>query len=330
MQLDRLKRREFITLLGGAAVAWPLAASAQKAAMPVVGWLSTTSPGPMANNLAAFRRGLNETGYVEGQNLAIEYRWAEGQFNRQPALVDDLVGRQVAVIVAVFGIGPARAAKAATSTIPIVFAYGGDPVKHGLVASLNRPGGNVTGVTSLTEELAGKRVDMLHALVPQAKTVGYLSGPASSILYEEQKNSILEAARALGLEVVIVECRSDREFEAAFETLAERRAEAFILGTFPFSNLSKVVALAARHKIPAMYPFRGLITAGGLVSYGANFNLYLQAGIYTGRILKGVKPADLPVLQPTKFELIINLKTAKALGLEVPPNLLALADEVIE
>ena len=251
--------------------------------MPVVGWLSTTSPGPMANNLVAFRRGLNETGYVEGQNLAIEYRWAEGQFNRQPALVGDLVGRQVAVIVAVFGIGPARAAKAATSTIPIVFVYGGDPVKHGLVTSLNRPGGNVTGVTSLAEELAGKRVDLLRALVPQAKTVGFLSGPESSILYEEQKNSILEAARALGLEVVIVECRSDRDFEAAFETMAERRADAFILGTFPFSNL-----------------------------------------------LKGAKPADLPVLQPTKFELVINLKTAKALGLDVPATLLALADEVVD
>jgi putative ABC transport system substrate-binding protein len=330
MRFDQLKRREFIAGLAGSAASWPLAARAQKAAMPVVGWLSTTSPGQMANNLIAFRRGLNEIGYVEGQNLAIEYRWAEGQFNRQPALVDDLVGRQVAVIVAVFGIGPARAAKAATSTIPIVFVYGGDPVKHGLVASLNRPGGNVTGVTSLSEELAGKRVDMLHALVPHAKTVGFLSGPASSILYEEHKNSILEAARALGLEVVIAECRSDRDFEAAFETMAERRAEAFLLGIFPFSNLQKVVALAAQHKIPAMYPFRALITAGGLVSYGANFNVYLQAGGYTGRILKGAKPADLPVLQPTKFELVINLKTAKTLGLSVPATLLALADEVIE
>ena len=182
MQFDQLKRREFITLLGGAAAAWPLAADAQKAAMPVVGWLSTTSPGPMVSSLVAFRRGLNETGYVEGQNLTIEYRWAEGQFNRQAALVDDLVDRQVAVIVAVFGIGPASAAKAATSTIPIVFVYDGDPVKHGLVASLNRPGGNVTGVTSLAEELAGKRVDMLHLLVPHAKTVGFLSGPSSSML----------------------------------------------------------------------------------------------------------------------------------------------------
>ena len=327
-----MKRREFITLLGGAAAAWPLAARAEQAPTPpVIGWVGTTSPRPMETALNAFRRGLNEIGYFERQNVAIEYRWAEGQLNRISALVAELVGQQVAVIVAANGTGPARAAKAATSTIPIIFVYGGDPVRNGLVASFNRPGGNVTGVTFSSEELVGKRLDLLRAVVPQAKAVGFLSGPAGSISYDEQKSAISENARALGLRIVMVECRSDRDFEMAFATLIESQAAALIVGTFPFDNMYKVVLLAARHKIPTIYPGRGLIAAGGLIGYGANFtDAYIQAGIYAGRILKGEKPADLPVLQPTKFELVINLKTAKALGIEVPQTLLALADEVIE
>ena len=324
-------RREFISLLGGAAAAWPLAARAQQQMMPVIGFIHPGYPNAASSFLAAFHQGLKEAGFVEGQNTAIEYRWAGGQFNRIPGLVADLIERKVAVLVAVNGIGPARAAKDATSTIPIVFVYGGDPVKHGLVASFSRPGGNVTGVTFLAAALTAKRLELLRTLVPHAKTVGFLSGSVRSISYEEQKESILEAGRALGLEIVIVEADSDRDFEAAFATMVERRVDAFVLSTFPFPNLGKVVALAARHKLPAMYTGRGLTGAGGLVSYGADFtNVYVQVGVYTGQILHGAKPADLPVVQPTKFELVINLKTARALGLEVPDKLLALADEVIE
>jgi putative tryptophan/tyrosine transport system substrate-binding protein len=327
-----IRRREFLILLGGsAAAAWPVAARAQQPAMPVIGFIHPGYANAASSFLAAFHQGLKKAGFVEGQNAAIEYRWAGGQFERIPGLVADLIERQVAVIVAVNGFVPIRAAKAATSTIPIVFAYGGDPVKQGLVASFSRPGSNITGVTFLAEALAGKRLELLGMLLPHAKTVGFLSGGARSILYQEQKDSILEAGRALGLEIAIVEAASDRDFEAAFSNMVERQVDAFVLSTFPYPNLGKVVALAARHKLPAMYPGRGLIAAGGLMSYGADFtNVYVQVGAYTGQILHGAKPADLPVIQPTKFELVINLRTAKALGLDVPDKLLALADEVIE
>jgi len=324
-----MKRRECIALLGGAAV-WPLAARAQKPEMPAIGFLDWASPRPNASMVPAFREGLAEAGFVEGKNLAVEYRWANGQFEQLSALAADLVRRQVAVIVATGALSPARAAKAATSTIPIVFVYTGDPVKEGLVASLNRPGGNVTGVTVATD-LAGKRLGLLREMAPQATTVAFLSGDSSFWLYERQTSSMLGAGRGLGLEVIVVECRSDRDFEMAFSTIEERRAAALILGTYPLGDLNKVVALAARHKIPAMYPGRRLALAGGLMSYGASFaGIYRQAGIYTGRILKGERPVDLPVQLPTKFELVINLKTAVALGLTVPPTLLAITDEVIE
>jgi putative ABC transport system substrate-binding protein len=327
-----VRRREFITLLGGAAAAWPVMAQAQQPAMPVIGFIHPGYPNAASSFLAAFHQGLKKAGFVEGQNAAIEYRWAGGQFDSIPGLVADLIERQVAVIVAVNGFVPIRAAKAATSTIPIVFAYGGDPVKQGLVASFSRPGSNITGVTFLTEALTAKRLELLRMLLPHAKTVGFLSGGARSSFYQqEQKDSMLEAGRALGLEIAIVEAASDRDFEAAFATMVERQVDAFVLSPLPYPNLDKVVALAARHKLPAMYPGRGLIAAGGLVSYGADFtNVYVQVGVYTGQILHGAKPADLPVIQPTKFELVINLRTAKALGLEVPDKLLALADEVIE
>jgi putative ABC transport system substrate-binding protein len=327
-----VRRREFITLLGGTAAAWPVMAQAQQPAMPVIGFIHPGYPNAASSFLAAFHQGLKKAGFVEGQNAAIEYRWAGGQLYSIPGLVADLIERQVAVIVAVNGFVPIRAAKAATSTIPIVFAYGGDPVKQGLVASFSRPGGNITGVTFLTEALTAKRLELLRMLLPHAKTVGFLSGGARSIFYQqEQKDSMLEAGRALGLEIAIVEAASDRDFEAAFATMVERQVDAFVLSPLPYPNLDKVVALAARHKLPAMYPGRGLIAAGGLVSYGADFtNVYVQVGVYTGQILHGAKPADLPVIQPTKFELVINLRTAKALGLEVPDKLLALADEVIE
>jgi len=324
-----MKRRECIALLGGAAV-WPLAARAQKPEMPAIGFLDWASPRPNASMVPAFREGLAEAGFVEGKNLAVEYRWANGQFEQLSALAADLVRRQVAVIVATGALSPARAAKAATSTIPIVFVYTGDPVKEGLVASLNRPGGNVTGVTVATD-LAGKRLGLLREMAPQATTVAFLSGDSSFWSYERQTSSMLGAGRGLGLEVIVVECRSDRDFEMAFSTIEERRAAALILGTYPLGDLNKVVALAARHKIPAMYPGRRLALAGGLMSYGASFaGIYRQAGIYTGRILKGERPVDLPVQLPTKFELVINLKTAVALGLTVPPTLLAITDEVIE
>jgi putative ABC transport system substrate-binding protein len=328
-------RRELLAALGGAAAAWPLAARAQQAAMPVVGLLShwgAPEPNAPTPNLDAFRAGLAEAGYVEGRNLAIEYRWGNGEPRRLPALAADLVGRHVAVIVAAGALAPALAAKAATSTIPIVFVYGGEPVADGLIPSLNRPGGNLTGVAAFSIDLGGKRLDLLRQMVPQAKMVGFLSGDASFSLYEQQRSAIFAAARALGLQLTVVECGIDCDFEGAFATLVERRAEALIHGSFVFRNFEKVVALAARHKIPAMYPYRSLAVAGGLMSYEADLTgMYRQAGLhYVGRILKGAKPADLPAQLPTKFELVLNLSTAKALGLTVPPGVLAIADEVIE
>ena len=323
-------RREFISLLGGAA-AWPLAVRAQQPAMPVVGFLGLGSPQPMGRLVAAFRQGLAKAGYVEGQNVAIEFRWAGSQSARLPALAAELVHRQVAVIFAGGFGGPAFAAKAATSTIPIVFAYGGDPVKGGLVASLSHPGGNVTGVTAINAELVSKWLSLAGDLVPQATTVGFFSGDSSYLAYEDRKSQILAAARALGRQVIILETRSDLDYEAAFKTLVQREAGALIVSPSPFRNSNEILALAARYKIPTIYPRRDYVEAGGLMSYAADYaDTFRQAGVYTGRILAGAKPADLPVMLATKFELVINLKTAKALGLEISPTLLATAHEVIE
>ena len=263
--------------------------------------------------------------------MKIEYRWAFNQFAGLPYLTADLIAHQPSVIVAAGSLGPALVAKRATSTIPIVFIFGGDPVKYGLVQSLNRPGGNITGVIANTTELAGKRLGLLRELVPQAKTVAFLAGPPNDITYEEQTSLILEAGHALGLEVVVVECRDERDFERAFETMVVRRVGALIIGTFPVGNLNGVIPLAARHSIPTMYPFRGLVMNGGLISYAPEpINLGQVATQYVARILKGTKPADLPVQQSTKYEFVINLKTAKALGLTIPETLLATADEVIQ
>jgi len=325
-------RRELLVALGGTAAAWPLAARAQQPAMPVIGFLGLGSPRPMGRLVAAFRQGLAKAGYVEGQNVAIEFRWADfSQSARLPALAAELVHRQVAVIfTGGFG-GPAFAAKAATSTIPIVFAYGGDPVKGGLVASLSHPGGNVTGVTAINAELVSKWLSLAGDLVPQATTVGFLSVSSYLAFYEDQKSQILAAARALGRQVIILETRSDLDYEAAFKTLVQREAGALIVGPFAFRNTNEILALAARYKIPTIYPRRDYVEAGGLMSYAADYaDTFRQAGVYTGRILAGAKPADLPVMLATKFELVINLKTAKALGLEISPTLLATAHEVIE
>jgi putative tryptophan/tyrosine transport system substrate-binding protein len=327
-----MRRREFITFLGAAA--WPLAARAQQSAIPVVGFLHIATAGPYAPMLAEFRAGLGEAGYVEGQNVAIEYRWADNEGDRLPALAEDLVRRRVAVIVAAGGTRPALAAKGATSTIPIVLAFGVDPVGLGLVASLNRPGGNVTGVTFITAELEPKRLEFLTELVPQAKTVGYLNiDPRFSTTAKQQASDIRAAARVLGREVVVLEAGSDRDFEGAFATFVERRVRALVVGTSPLftSNRHKLLALAARHRIPAIYHLREFVVDGGLMSYGASIpGVFRQAGTYVGQILKGAKPADLPVRQSTHFELVINLKTAKSLGLTVPPMLFARANEAIE
>src|SRR6516164_9511707 len=325
-----MNKRDFITLLGGAA-AWPLAARAQQPAMPVIGFLGLGSPRPMERMVAAFRQGLAKAGYVEGQNVAIEFRWAGSQSARLPALAAELVHRQVAVIFTGGWGGPAFAAKAATSTIPIVFAYGGDPVKDGLVASLSHPGGNVTGVTAINSELVSKWLSLAGDLVPQATTVGFLSVSSYLAFYEDQKSQILAAARALGRQVIILETRGDLDYEAAFKTLVQREAGALIVGAFAFRNTNEILALAARYKIPTIYPRRDYVEAGGLMSYAADYaDTFRQAGTYICRILKGAKPADLPVMLATKFELVINLKTAKALGLTVPDSLLATAHEVIE
>jgi putative tryptophan/tyrosine transport system substrate-binding protein len=326
----RMKRRDFITLLGGATASWPLAARAQESAMPVLGVLSRLARGAPAWN--ALRAGLAEAGYKDAENLAIEYRGGDADPRRLRPLAADLVNRQVAVIVATGAQGPIMAAKRTTSTIPIVFFYAGDPVADGFVASLSRPGANLTGITDLSRDLAGKRLDLLHKMVPQASTVGFLSGTPDYITYTEQTASMRAAADALGLHLDIVECRSDRDFEAAFSTFGERGIQALVLGTFPLGNLNKVVLLSQHYKIPTMYPGRPLVMNGGLMGYGADLLAsYRQLGAhYVAPILGGAKPADLPVQQPTKFSFVINLKSAKALGLEVPAMLLALADEVIE
>jgi putative ABC transport system substrate-binding protein len=326
-----VRRRRFITLIGGAA-AWPLVARAQQAAIPVIGLLSSRSPGEAAPSVAALRAGLAKVGYVEGQNVTIEYRWAEGHYDQLPALAVELTRRQVAVIVAMGGEPSALAAKAATQTIPIVFNSGGDPVKLGIVASLNRPGGNATGVSMLFVELGPKQLEMLHKLVPKVAVIAVLVNPTMASAEKETQDA-LAAGRALGKQVHIVTASREGEIGTAFGDLVKHGAGALLVAPDPFffARREHFVALAAHHAVPAIYFAREFPEAGGLMSYGTSVaDVYQQVGIYAGRILKGEKPADLPVVQPTKFELVIKLKTAKALGLEVPPDLLAIADEVIE
>ncbi len=325
-----MKRREFITLLGGAAAPWPLAARAQQPVMPVIGFLHSESPGQYASHLRAFHQGLSEAGYVEGRNVAIQYRWAESHYDRLPALAADLVRRQVAVMTAN---GPAaQPAKAATATIPIVFFAANDPVEIGLVASLNRPGGNLTGVVNLGVELGPKRLELLHELIPMATPIAVLINPAHPNA-DAQSAAMQAAARTLGLELHLLHASTEGDFDTVFATLLQLRAGGLVILTDPFFNtrIEQLAALAVRHAVPTIYQQRNFAAAGGLLSYTGSFtDLWRVIGVYAGRILKGEKPADLPVQQSTKVELIINLKTAKALGLEVPPQLLARADEVIE
>jgi putative ABC transport system substrate-binding protein len=327
-----VRRREFLTLLGGAAAAWPLAARAQQAPMPVIGFLSSRSPGESAEVVAGFRKGLSEAGFVEGDNAAIAFRWAEGHYDRLPALASDLIGVRVAVIFAAGGPPTALAAKAATSTVPIVFPGAGDPVRLGLVASLNRPGGNVTGVLTLGPELAGKLLEILRELLPHAATMAFLVNPANPVSDAVMKD-VRAAAGMIGVRLELLNASTAIELEEVFSTIPKLRADALAMAGEPFfdSQRERIVALSRQHGIPACYPWREYVLAGGLMSYGTSLpDTYRQAAVYVGRILKGEKPADLPVMQPTKFALALNLKTAKALGLDVPPTLLARADEVIE
>jgi putative ABC transport system substrate-binding protein len=319
-------------LLGGAAAAWPLAGRAQQQTMPVIGYLSARSPDDTTHLVAAFRRGLLENGYVEDQNVSIEYRWALGQYERLPELAAELVRRRVTVIASTGGEPAVLAARAATSTLPIVFAMGGDPVKAGLAASYNRPGGNASGISILTESLEPKRLGLVHELVPQATAIGVLLNPKFPPA-EEQLRHVQQASAALGIRIHVLGADTDEEIDAAFETVAQQRMPALAVFASPFfdTRRNKIVTLAVRRAVPTIYHFREYAMAGGLMSYGIDIaDAYRQVGVYAGQVLKGAKPADLPVLQPTKFELVINLKTAKALGLEVPSTLLARADEVIE
>jgi putative ABC transport system substrate-binding protein len=326
-----MKRREFITLLGGVAVGWPVAARAQQAAMPVIGFLNGGSAETFKPLVATFRQGLSESGYVEGQNVLIEYRWAEGDYEKLPRLAADLVGRRVSVILA-NGPPAAVAAKAATTTIPIVFTSGGNPVELGLVSSLNQPGGNVTGVSFLVNELGGKRLELLRELVPAATSVGFLANPTRPSFQSQVKNA-QQAAQALDVKLIVLNASAEAEIDTAFAEFSRQRIDALLLGTDAFflTRRDQIVALANRLRIATIYDLREYVVAGGLISYAPSIaEVYRQASIYVAKILKGAKPADLPVLQPTKFDLVINLKTAKALGLTVSNQMQLLADEVIE
>ena len=326
-----MRRREFITLLGGAAAAWPLAGRAQQAAMPVIGFVSAGLPD--APLIAGFRKGLNEAGYVESQNVTVEYHWLAGQFDRLPVLMADLAHRRVAVIATPAGILASQAAKAATTTIPIVFSVGEDPVKLGLVDSLARPGGNATGINIFNTEITAKRLGLLHELVPKASRIAVLVNPANAPIAETTLQDIPEAARALGLQIHIVNASTSREIEAAFAAVVREQADALFVASdiYFFSRRVQLATLAAHYRIPAAYSLREAVEAGGLMSYGADrADMYRQVGVYTGQILKGAKPAELPVLQSSKFEFVINAQTARLLGIEVPNALQLLADEVIE
>jgi ABC-type uncharacterized transport system substrate-binding protein len=327
-----MKRRDFITLLGGAAAAWPVAARAQQQPMPVIGFVSSRSLDGSARHAAAFTKGLSESGYVEGQNVFVEYHWLGGQNDRLPSLMADLVRRRVAVI-ATAGDPPTLAAKAATPRIPIAFGVSGDPVRHGLVASLARPGGNATGINFFTSEVLTKRLGLLHELVPKAVRVALLVNPTNTPSAEPTLRDVPEAARAIGLQIQILNASTSRDIEAAFATIAMDRADALFVAPDGFFNARRVqfATLATRHGIPAAYPSREYVEIGGLMSYGTDLlDMYRQVGVYTGRVLKGAHPADLPVVQSTKFEFVINVQTARALGLTVPDKLLVAADEVIE
>ena len=327
-----MKRREFITLLGGAAAGWPLAARAQQAAIPVIGFLNGQSPTEWAVYVAAFRQGLGEIGFAEGRNVEIEFRWAEGHYDRLSALADDLVGRKVAVLVATGATASALAAKAATATIPVVFVNGSDPVQLGLVESLNRPDGNVTGVTFLNSSLAAKRAGLLRELSANARAIGFLVNPNNPSADFDIKD-MQAAADTLGLRLVVAAVGAEGDFEPAFATLAGQHADVLLVNADAFlaNRPGHIVELAQRHAIPTIYDRREYVAAGGLISYGTSLtDAFHQGGIYAGRILRGVKPGDLPVMGSSKFELVINLKTAKALGLTIPPGVLAIADEVIE
>jgi putative ABC transport system substrate-binding protein len=326
-----MRRRAFIAALGGAA-AWPLAARAQQPAVPVIGFLSSRSAGDSVSAVAAFRAGLAETGYVEGRNVAIEFRWAEGRFDRLPALAEELVRRPVAVLAPVAGYQTPRAAQAATSTIPIVFGIGEDPVREGLVPNLNRPGGNTTGATFSTALLGAKRLGLLRQLVPQAEVIGLLVNQ-NSTQGQGQARDVQEAAQKLGLQLVVLNGGSDEDIDAAFASLARLKVGALLVGADPSFDpkRNRLIAMVAQHAVPAIYQFRDYALAGGLMSYGASIaELYQQVGIYVGRVLNGDKPGDMPVMLPAKFEMVINLKTAGVLRLTIPPALLATADEVIE
>jgi putative ABC transport system substrate-binding protein len=327
-----IARRKFIAALGGATVAWPLAARAQQPAMPVIGFLNSASPQPWENYVAGFRAGLKEIGYIDGQNVAIEFRWAEGRYDRLPELAADLTRHKVAVLVATGGTPSMMAAKAATATIPIVFTTGSDPVRLGFVTSLNRPGGNITGVNLFAASMEGKRLGLLRALLPGVRLIAVLLNP-NEPNYAFQLRDVQEPAAAIGQQIHVLLASNISDIDVAFATAVQLRGGAMLVGSDPFFNSQrdKIVALAARYSIPTIYEQREYVLAGGLMSYGTNLSDgYRQAGVYAGRILKGEKPGDLPVVQSTKFEFVINLKTARALGIEVPPSLSAEADEIIE